>query len=185
MGGGGLCRGEEAPVAEVFFEADDAVLDALSVGAGFHAGDEEGSGDEDDPHAEGKAGGMGAECPDDGDEDVEGEDKESRGVDGVSSSVVLEGLRLGGHAGLPLCLVVWWVGIDHTRVVTERHVLTASSMSVRQIVSSAECAHMPCAGRIPAGHSIRLSTAGLSTRVYRVYIDKRVCFEKSDRVWRR
>ena len=75
MGGGGLGGGEEAGVAELFFETDEAVLDALGVGAGFEAGDDEGGGDEDDPHAEGQAGGVRDEGPDEGDENVEGKDK--------------------------------------------------------------------------------------------------------------
>lgn len=97
FGGGGLCGREEARVAEVFFEADEAVLDALGVGAGFQAGDEECGGEEDDPHAEGKAGGVGDRGPDDADDDVEKEDEQGGGVDGVASGVVLVGLRLGGH----------------------------------------------------------------------------------------
>ena len=75
LGGGGLGGGEKARVAEVFFEADKAVLDALGIGAGFEAGEQKGGGEEDDPHAEGEAGGVGDEGPDKGDEDVEGEDE--------------------------------------------------------------------------------------------------------------
>ncbi len=56
LGGGGFCGGEQARIAEALFEADKAVLDALGIGAGFEAGEEQGGGDEDDPHAEGKAG---------------------------------------------------------------------------------------------------------------------------------
>ena len=99
VGGFGLRGGEKALVAEVFFEADEAVLDALGVGAGLEAGEEEGGGEEDDPHAEGQAGGVGDRGPDDADEDVEEEEEQGGGVDGVASGVVLVGLGWGGHGG--------------------------------------------------------------------------------------
>ena len=87
---------QEGGEAEVFLEADDAVLNFEVVDAGLQGEDEEGGGDDDPPEIKGAVLGPVMNDEVDGDEEIEPKDGEHEEVKGrIDAAVIFKGLRCG------------------------------------------------------------------------------------------